>query len=153
MSFQKKRSTSPFVLIRIQMLRSPEFRRLSLPAQMLWIYLRAQFNPYKADCFNPATGRDQVYMSYSELKKINGFRSSATISKAFKELIQNDWIEVAERGGLYAGHSAYYFKGPFSKFPLSQKYQHKKFRIGNGIYTKYSENKPTQKNNDRREQV
>ncbi|MBU1682890.1 helix-turn-helix domain-containing protein, partial [Patescibacteria group bacterium] len=132
--------------------RSPEFRQLSLSAQMLWIYLRAQYNPLNPDCINPATRRDQVYCSYSELKNINGFRSSATISRAFKELIDNDWIEVAERGGLYAGRSAYYFKGPYSKFPQSTKNFNKRFKVA-GRYTYPLKNEPTKKNNDRREQV
>jgi len=150
MSIEKNRKKSPFVLIKIQMLRSPEFRQLSLSAQMLWIYLRAQYNPLNPDCINPATRLYQVYLSYSELKNINGFRSSATISKAFTELILNDWIEVAERGGLYAGRSSYYFKGPYSQFPLSQKMHGKTVRIGTGNYTKYSRNEAKEKNSDRR---
>jgi len=136
MSLQQNRSTSPFVLIRIRMLRSPEFRRLSLSAQMLWIYLRAQFNPYNADCFNPATGRGQVYLPYSELQNINGFRSSATISKAFKELIKNDLIEVVEKGGLYGGPSAYAFKGKYAHW------QNIRRSWKNGRIHMHSKNKP-----------
>jgi len=134
MSIVTNRKKSPFVLIKIQMLRSPEFRQLSPIAQLLWIYLRANYNPLNPECVNRATGRDQVYASYSELKTIHGFHSSATISKAFSELLNNGWIEVAEKGGLYAGRSAYYFSGPYGQFPLSQKMQHKTFRVGHGRY-------------------
>jgi len=137
------------VLIKISMLRSKEFRQLSPTAQLLWIYLRANFNPMNPDCTNRATGRDQVYLSYSEIKTVNGFHSSATISKAFKELIDNGWIQVAERGGLYAGPSAYYFIGPYGQFPMSQKMHGKTVRIGGGRYTKYTNNKPADKNDDR----
>jgi hypothetical protein len=108
---------------------------------MLWIYLRAQFNPYKADCFNLATGREQVYLAYSDLKKINGFRSSATISKAFKELTQNDWIEVVEKGGLYGGPSAYAFKGKYAPFQNTVR-KNKKWWRGHDVIHMYSKNKP-----------
>ncbi|GEM_PF-965195 len=153
MTLQQNRSNPPFVLTQIRMLRSPEFRKLSPTAQLLWIYLRANYNPLNPECTNRATGRDQVYLSYSELKTVNGFHSSATISKTFKELIDNGWIQVAEKGGLYAGRSAYYFIGPYGKFPLSQKMHGKTVRIGTGRYTPYSRNESKQKNDDREERV
>jgi len=118
---KNNRSTPPFVLAEIGMLRDPEFLELSLAAKMLWIFLRREFNPYNPECKNPITGQDQVYLSYSKLKKINGFKSAATISKAIKELINKNWIVVAEQGGLYAGRSAYVFVGKYAPFPNKKK--------------------------------
>lgn len=154
MTIKKNRRKAPFVLIKIGMLRSPEFRQLSPTSQLLWIYLRANFNPLNPECTNIATGRDQVYLPYSELKTVNGFHSSATIAKSFKELQDAGWITIAEKGGLYAGRSAYYFTGPYGKFPLSQKMHGKTVRIGiGGRYTRYSKNEPAEKNDDRGQRI
>ena len=142
MSFLQNRSNPPFVLIYVKILRSPEFRRLSPAAQILWVHLRAQFNPNDPTCLNPATAEEQVYLPYNEIKKINGFHSSATISKTFKELIDAGWIKITEKGGLYRGRSAYTFIGPFKRFPFNS---HRKKNIlmrsrSYGINTLSSEN-------------
>jgi len=71
-------------------------------------------------------------------------------TQSLKKLIGNDWIEVAERGGLFAGHSSYCFKGPYAKFPLSQKYRNRHFSIS-GKHTIYSKTEAKQKNTDRGE--
>ena len=99
------------------MLRDPEYQELSLVAKLLWIILRSEYNPHNPECTNLATGQAQVHLPYSRLKKINGFKSSATISKALKELINKNWLVVTEHGGLYNGKSAYAFLGKYAPFP------------------------------------
>ena len=68
------------------------------------IYLRAKFN-YRTF--------SEVSLSYGEVKD---FMSSKTVSKSFKELINNGWIEKTKHGGLYGGTCAYKFNGKFKEF-------------------------------------
>lgn len=100
----KLKAPSPFVMIRIDMLRSKEWRSLSNSAKIVYIYLRAKFN-YKTF--------SEVTLTYSEM---NDLMSSATMSKALKDLIKFEWIEVAQHGGLIKGATTYKFKGQFKDF-------------------------------------
>lgn len=100
----KKQQAPPFVMIRRDLLKDPEFRKLSSSAIILYIYLRAKFN-YKT--------LSEVTLAYSEMK---GILSTKTISKAFKELQDARWIEKTKHGGLYGGVCAYKFIGPYKDF-------------------------------------
>ena len=111
----RKIKTSPFVFKRIEMLRDNGYKKLSSNAKILWEYLRAEYNPRKS-VINPATGKIQVYLPYEKMKDINGFSSPKSMSRAIKELIQADFIEKAEQGGLMRGMSAYYFVGQWASF-------------------------------------
>lgn len=107
---KRKRKKQRFIKVVIEMLNSSAFQELSIASQDLYILLEGEYNPNDERCRNIATGRKQVYFPYKEIQKIEGFRSRATISKSFRDLIDKNWIEKSEKGGLYGGKSAYSFK-------------------------------------------
>lgn len=118
MSIKESRGrNNPFVLTEIAMLRDKEILKLSANAFRLWIYLRAAFNPRNDECFNLATGKKQVYLTYSVIKKIKGLHSHSTIAKALRELIEGQFIELTERGRGNGSRNAYAFVGKYSNFP------------------------------------
>jgi len=115
-----------YVSLLILMLHELEFRKLSMIARMLWIYLRAEYRPNNKKYINSETGRIQVPMPYKELQKRSGFKSMETISKAFRELIDNKWIEIAIQGGMTEGMSWYYFTGKYAEFYNKKRGQKKR---------------------------
>lgn len=118
MSIQQNRSKRPFVLLPMELLRK-DFRELSNIAKMLWIYLRADYNPRK-ERISDLTGNAEVSVSYNYLKKIKGFKNPNSVAKAFKELINAGLIEKSTCGGI--GKTDYYsFKGKYEKFPNQKK--------------------------------
>jgi len=100
----KKPKMPSFVAVRRDLLKDPEWRKLSNSSKILWIYLRSKFN-YKT--------KDEITLSYSEMKDI---MSPATMNRAFKELISNNWIEKTKYGGLFGGHCKYRFIGKYKDF-------------------------------------
>ena len=104
MSTRKAKADGPFVMVTKKILDDPEWRSLSSSAKVVWIYLRSKFN-YRTF--------SEVSLTYSEMK---GVMSSATLSRAFKELIATDFIKQTKKGGLYGGVSKYKFTGPHGKF-------------------------------------
>jgi len=100
----KKHNAPPFVMVRRDMMRDPNWRQLSRPAKIIWIYMRAKFN-YKT--------LGQVSLAYSEVQDM---MSSKTISKAFKELEREGFIKKTKNGGLYGGVCRYIFTGPYKDY-------------------------------------
>lgn len=94
----------PFVAVRKDLLKDPDWRRLSSSAKIIYIYLRGKFN-YKT--------LQEVTLAYSEVKDM---MSSKTISKAFRELQDTGFIEKTKYGGLFGGVCAYKFIGQFKDF-------------------------------------
>ena len=101
---RKKQKAPPFVMVRRDLLKDPEWRKLSSSAKVLYIYLRAKFN-YKT--------LQEVTLAYSEVKDM---MSSKTVSQAFKDLQQAGFIEKTKHGGLFGGVCAYKFTGQFKDF-------------------------------------
>jgi len=101
---RNKHKAPPFVMVRRDLLKDPEWRKLSSSAKVIYIYLRAKFN-YKT--------LQEVSLAYLEVKDM---MSSKTISKAFKELQQAGFIEKTKHGGLFGGVCAYKFIGQFKDF-------------------------------------
>lgn len=101
---RKKQKAPPFVMVRRDLLKDAEWRKLSSSAKIIYIYLRAKFN-YKT--------YSDVTLAYSEIKDM---LSSRTISKAFKELIKGGWIERVTPGGLFGGVTVYKFIGQYKDF-------------------------------------
>lgn len=91
-------------MLRRDLLKDPEWRKLSSSAKILYIYLRSKFN-------NSTLG--EVALAYSEIKDI---MSSKTTSKAYKDLLQGKWIEKVKAGGLYGGVCTYKFIGRYKDF-------------------------------------
>lgn len=101
---RKKHKAPSFVMVRRDLLKDPEWRKLSSSAKVLYIYLRAKFN-YKTF--------SEVTLAYSEVKDM---MSSKTTSRAFKELVKGGWIEKTKYGGLFGGVCAYKFIGSYKDF-------------------------------------
>ena len=55
----------------------------------------------------------EVSLAYSEMKDM---MSSKTVSRAFKELEENKWIEKTKYGGLFGGVCKYKFIGQYKDF-------------------------------------
>ena len=94
----------PFVAVRKDMLRDPEWRKLSFSAMVLYLYMRAKFNTKTLGT---------VSLPYSEMKDM---MSSKTVSKAFKTLEEKGWIKKTKQGGMYGGACIYEFSGPYRHF-------------------------------------
>jgi len=129
MSIIDHRSKKPFVLVYIDLLRDPDFMNLSNSAKILYIYLRAAYNPYYEE-LNDYTGEIQVRLPYKQIEKIKGFTSN-TIKKCFDELKNAKFIKIAEQGGLGRPNmpnikSAYSFVGKYKNFPNQNKKKGKK---------------------------
>jgi len=93
-----------FVMVRCDLLKDPEWKKLTNSAKILWIYLRAKYN-YKT--------KDNITLAYIEME---GILSGKTFSRAIKELIDNNWIEKTKQGGLYGGLCSYKFNGKYKEF-------------------------------------
>jgi hypothetical protein len=100
----KKYRAPPFVMIYRDMLKDPDWRKLSNSAKIVYIYLRSKFN---------SSDLSEVGLSYSEIKDMI---SSATLSNAFKELTTKKWIEKTKYGGLFGGVCKYKFVGKYKDF-------------------------------------
>ena len=101
---RKRFKLSPFVAVTRDLLKDPEWRKLSSSAKIIYIYLRSKFN-YRTF--------SEVTLAYSEVEDM---MSSKTVSRAFKELINGKWIEKTKHGGLYGGVCAYKFIGKYKDF-------------------------------------
>lgn len=101
---REKQKAPPFVMLRRDLLKDPDWRKLSNSSKIIYIYLRAKFN-YKTF--------QEVTLAYSEIKDM---LSSKTISNAFKELQAAGFIEKIKQGGLFGGVCAYRFIGQFKDF-------------------------------------
>ena len=101
---RKKQKCPPFVMVRRDLLKDPGWRALSSSAKIIYIYLRTKFN-YET--------LSEVTLAYSE---VSDMMSTKTISKAFKELSSNGFIEKTKHGGLYGGVCAYKFIGSYKDF-------------------------------------
>jgi hypothetical protein len=91
-------------MLRIDLLKDPEWRKISSSAKIIYIYLRAKFN-YKT--------LSEVTLTYSEMKDV---MSTRTMSEALKELVKGGWIIRANYGGLFSGSSTYKFNGKYKDF-------------------------------------
>ena len=101
---RRRHKAPPFVMIRQDLLKDPKWRQLSSSAKVLYIYLRRKFN-YKT--------LSEVTLTYAEMKDV---MSTKTMSRAFKELINDGFIDKDKQGGLYGGISTYIFVGDYKDF-------------------------------------
>ena len=110
MSRRKRRqnkSHKSFVMLPREMLRSQEWKKLSPAAKILYIYVKARYN---------GTNNGEISLHYSELRDIKGLSSDPTISRAFKELEEKDWIKIINRGGLFRRINEYTLTGRFDVY-------------------------------------
>jgi len=92
------------MLGRRMLLRCEEWKKLSPSAKLLYILLKAKFN---------GSNNGEIKLHYSELKGIKGLSSDSTISKAIKELEQNEWIKKTVCGGLFRHSNMFLLTGKY----------------------------------------
>jgi DNA-binding MarR family transcriptional regulator len=92
-------------MVEKEMLKSPEWKELSNPAKLIYINLKAKYN---------GTNADKLRLSYTEIKQYLGF-SSATITKAFREIEKASWVEKTQMGGLYRFYNLYKLIGKWGR--------------------------------------
>ncbi len=83
-----------------------EWKVLSPSAKLLYLYLKARFN---------GSNNGKIRLSYSALSGIKGISSSATISKAMKELEESGWINRTKIGGLYRNNNEFRLTAKFDE--------------------------------------
>lgn len=93
----------PFVMLEKGMLKSEEWKNLSKPTKLIYIYLKAKYNGR-----NP----EELKLTYIELK--DEF-APATISKAFRELEEKGWVEKTKYGGLFRYYNLYKLIGNWGR--------------------------------------
>jgi predicted transcriptional regulator len=103
--YKNKRTIEPFVMLsRNMLLECPEWQALSAAAKILYPIIKSKYN---------GVNNGEIKLYYSELKDMNGLRSPATISKAFRELEQKGWIRRTQQGGLYRHINKYELTGQY----------------------------------------
>jgi len=88
-------------------LRSKEWKDLSPAAKILYIHLKGKYN---------GSNNGEIRLYYSELYGIKGISSNSTISKAFKELEQKEWIKRTQLGGIYRYFNNYELTGKYDDY-------------------------------------
>lgn len=101
---KKVKFTNFLMLGRDMVLHCEEWSQLSSSAKVLYIHLKAKHD---------GTNNGKICLHYSELRKVKGFRSDETISKAFAELEERGWISKPSPGGLYRIPNRYGLTGRY----------------------------------------
>ncbi len=107
----KKRDRRPFVALHKELINNPEYmEKLSLRAKVLYQMIKTKYNPNK--------NSGLIRLPYREVikKKCPGLRRFDPVSRAFKELINQGWLEVAEHGGLFGKVSLYRLTFKWDKY-------------------------------------
>jgi len=116
MSFSKRKKDlkGNFIMIGREMLFGcPEWKKLSGAAKLLYITLKGKYNGFN---------NGEIKLCYSELKGVRGLSSSSTIAKAFKELVDKEWIIHVGMGGLYRHPNVYELTGKYDRhIPTARK--------------------------------
>ena len=86
----EKRNREPFFPLRYDVLRSPVIQTLSGNAVKLLAYLMAQYNGYNNGDLS-ATDKEAI--------EAGAFKSTATLAKAKRELLESGLIAVSRQGG------------------------------------------------------
>lgn len=105
MSYKQKVRLPPFVMIRKDLLKDPNWKKLSSSAKVVWIYLR--------DNYDYSNGTKETFLTYNQMKGIMGPQA---LSQALKDLIKGGWIEKTKQGGMFGGVCRYKFTGIYKDF-------------------------------------
>ena len=98
MARRGKRKYGHFVGLSKKTLRCDSYKALSAAAKILYFYLKGKYN---------GSNNGEIALHYSELKEVVGIKSSATVSNAFKELIEKGWVKKTKHGGLMRYQNKY----------------------------------------------
>jgi hypothetical protein len=104
---QHSKRFNNFIMVPRKILKLEEWKSLSPSSKILYIHLKAKYN---------GANNGSIYLHYSELKGIKGLSSHSTISKAFKELLNKEWIKKTKHGGLYRFSNEYELSGRFDDY-------------------------------------
>ena len=99
----RRRKLPPFVALGRGMLKSPEWRGLIPSAKIIYIHLKYKYVGHN---------NGDIELHYSELTDM---MSKSTISRAFKELIDKEWVGVTNIGGLYRRRNKYRLTGKYDE--------------------------------------
>jgi len=91
-------------MVRKDLLKDKNWRKLTNSAKVLYIYMRSKYNNRT---------RSEISLAYSELTDM---MNSATISRGFKELEDKNFIKKTKKGGLFGGVCTYKFMGKFKDY-------------------------------------
>jgi len=100
---RKRKHLASFVALERSTLKSPEWRRLSSSAKVLYIELKRKYN---------GSNNGEIKLYYSEARDMF---SDATTSRAFKELKSEGWVERTKLGGMYRYENQYKLTGKHDK--------------------------------------
>ncbi|MFC1704576.1 hypothetical protein ACFL1E_07355 [Candidatus Omnitrophota bacterium] len=100
---RKKRKGPRFVMLDKQLLESEEWKKLSHAEMIAYIYIKKNYN---------GSNNGKIPLKYAELK---GILAPATLSKALKGLIDKEWIEKTQHGGMYRYYCLYKLTGKYDK--------------------------------------
>jgi DNA-binding MarR family transcriptional regulator len=100
---KNKRKGPPFVMLEKATLNSTEWKELSHPEMITYIYIKKGYN---------GSNNGQIPFTYSDLK---GVLAPATISKSLKGLICKGWVEKTQHGGLHRFYCLYRLTGKYDQ--------------------------------------
>lgn len=95
----RKKRGPPFVMLEKSTLHGQEWKGLSTPEMVTYIYIKEGYN---------GSNNGEIPFTYSRLK---GVLAPATISKSLKSLINKGWVEKTRHGGLYRFYCLYKLTG------------------------------------------
>ena len=94
-----------FVAFLRPLLDSPEWLNLSNSAKIAYLYFKSAYVGHN---------NGEIKLYYSQMRKV--LKSSATFSKAIKELENKNLIKTVDQGGLYQRASTYSLTFYYDKF-------------------------------------
>ena len=94
-SKSKEDRLPPFAAILKHMLQSKAWENLSNPARVAYVHMKGKLcNAHQTE----------VTLSYREMEK---FMHQNTFTRAIKQLVENGFIEIEQKGGLYRKRNYY----------------------------------------------
>lgn len=93
----------PFVMLRNEVLDSPEWHSLTTSEMVAYIHIKRYYN---------GANNGQIQLHYVSMKKI---MAPGTLSKAIKGLEMKGWIVKETPGGMYRYKSLYRMTGKYDR--------------------------------------
>ena len=101
---KRGRPTIPFARIDKEIINSPAFQKLSNPARVAFLLLRAQIRD---------RNQNKVIFPYTQAQK---YMKSNTFSRAISQLIAIGFIKKGQEGGLYRRTNTYTFVDAWRRY-------------------------------------
>jgi len=86
------------VAVERRLFHTKEWAALPPPEKILYLHVKARYIP---------GNNGKIAMPYTAMRRIEGCKSSRTISMAFAGLIEKGWLEREQLGGLYRKINTY----------------------------------------------